>query len=418
MSAEHAVLGSLMLAPKWIPAIERMLCAADFEQDRERQLFTVIMSMDGKPVDAVSVLDAVLAKGLVRLIPGPYIHELVKGVATAVNVEFHAELVRAASRRRQQRAIGQRIIQIADEVEDPDDRADALARETLALDLMVDAASFDAPIEGLSSWSDFIGKHGGAVRKWIVPGAISASDVWMILAPMGAGKTTLSRQVAWCVAAGINPFNPIQHFTPMRSLVVDLENDPGEAADESAPYLAQVKRLGDFDDDRAQIWEHIEGLNVRKRADAKELERAVVAAKPDIICLGSVNNVYSKGNSDWDTCADEVRSVFNHIRRRYGCALWLEHHMSKSAMGTNNESPYGSMIWSAWATHGRVLSRAIDSPGSPFRFNSPFRGDRGKRDMPVGFTRGGKLPWSSIFEPAELELLTEAATRDVPSSGR
>jgi hypothetical protein len=54
--------------------------------------------------------------------------------------------------------------------------------------------------------------------------------------------------------------------------------------------------------------------------------------------------------------------------------------------------------------------------GNVFRFaTSPnFRGDRGQRDLPIGLTRGsgsgGFLPWMPIFDEAELEVLTAAAS--------
>lgn len=412
LTSEQQVIGSVLIAPKYLPAVERMLTELDFADHRHQKLWNVLTGMRaaGKAIDALTVDAEAAALGFGRESGGAlYLHELTSSVVTPANVEYHAELVRDASRRRSAWKLGQRIQQIAAEIADPDRMADALARESIALDLFVNDQGSDAPVEDLQSWDDFINRHGGVARKWVIPGVISSSDVWMILAPMGAGKTTLSRQVAWCAAAGINPFNPLERFEPKRSLVVDLENDPGEAADESSSYLAQVKRLGDFDPDRAQVWSHVEGLNVRTRAGAQLLERAVAQARPDIVCLGSLNNVYSKGGSDWDTCADEVRAVFNSIRKRYGCALWLEHHMAKAVMGTASESPYGSMIWAAWATHGRVLSRAVDNPASPFVFRAPFRGDRGKRDAPVGFYRGGKLPWTAIHDPGELEILTEAA---------
>jgi hypothetical protein len=53
-----------------------------------------------------------------------------------------------------------------------------------------------------------------------------------------------------------------------RSLLIDLENDEGMAADESVDWYARFDSLGEGVGDRGWVWSHPQGLNVRDAADA------------------------------------------------------------------------------------------------------------------------------------------------------
>lgn len=409
IDAEKAVLGAMLIAPKAIPAVARMLVASDFYQPRNESLYALLLRLhdDGVTLDPVVVAAQVATAGLTNLIEGIYLHELVSNVLTASNVEYHADLVKAASRRRSAQQIATRIGQTADQVIDHDHFLDALARESLALNVLIEERALDAPLEGLYTWDGFIEKFAGQNRDWVVPGLISLKDVVMCLAPPGAGKTTLSRQLAWCIASGIHPFT-LERIQPQRTLLVDFENDEGEAADESAEFLSRIRRIGDWDPDRAHIWAWPQGENIRTREGAARLEQAISETRPRFVAIGSLYKAAPRMGTDWDTAADEGRAAFDKLRNRHRFALWIEHHMPKAQGGGKSPTPFGSMIWESWPSHGRILQRTTKGPNGPFSFTAPFRGDRGKRDYPVGFTRGGKLPWTAVFHQSDLDALTEA----------
>jgi len=232
-----------------------------------------------------------------------------------------------------------------------------------------------------------------------------------VLAPPGAGKTTLSRQLCLAIAAGVHPFILAERIPPVTTLLVDLEVDPSTAADETEPLLGQVSRFGELDDSRAWIWSHIQGLNLRRPADARAFEAVVAEVKPGFVAIGSLykTGVQAKAGESDLVAAGEVREVFDRLRRRYDFALWIEHHMPKAADGGRKKNPFGSSVWEWWPSHGRVLERTSENPAAPFSFSATFRGDRGKRAYPVGFTRGGQLPWSPVWDESELQVLTEGA---------
>lgn len=216
----------------------------------------------------------------------------------------------------------------------------------------------------------------------------------------------LSRQVALTVASGVHPFMPSRRVEPKRTLLVDLENPESTVRRQShEPYYA-IRHLADGEavGDRGWIWTHTAGLNIRKRQDAALLERVVSDTRPDLVCIGSLYNVFARGSSDWDTAAEEAIAVLNRIRSRYGCALWIEHHMPRASEGGHRQSPFGSTLWERWPSYGRVISRI----GGDFYDFAVFRGDReAGREFPPGLRRGGKTPWTAIWDADELELIRQ-----------
>lgn len=415
IDAEKSVIGAMLIAPKAVTEARELLTAGDFYREQHRLLFDVMCRMvdTGKPVDAVTVAAELLAVGKIRQVGGhPYLHTLMAEVPTASNVAYYADEVRKTARRRRVIEACTRAIQAAASPSDDDAFLDVTAASALALDLVVDEKPANEPIPDLVTWRQYIEQNTGQqAPPAVVPGLINQADVWMILAPPGAGKTTLSRQVCHCVAAGIHPFDWGHKITPKRTLMIDLEVDPATGAEESSGPLAQVERMGDYEDDRAWIWPHVQGLNLRRREDQQMFERVIERTRPDLVVLGSLykTGVQAKGGESYEVAANEVRDFLDRMRRRWRFALWIEHHMPKAADGGRKPNPFGSSTWEWWPSHGRVLERAAPAASGPFRFSAPFRGDRGVRRVPVGFQRGGKLPWTPIWDEAELELCIEAA---------
>jgi hypothetical protein len=131
------------------------------------------------------------------------------------------------------------------------------------------------------------------------------------------------------------------------------------------------------------------------------------------VCIGPLYKAAPKGRDDYDTAADEARAVFDRIRARHNCGLFIEHHMSRQS-AQSGQSPYGSTIWERWPSHGRVL-RDID--GTHYELAMPFRADRSYREWPVGLHRGGELPWLPI-EQGDMDWHMERAKGSRSSNGR
>jgi len=136
------------------------------------------------------------------------------------------------------------------------------------------------------------------------------------------------------------------------------------------------------------------------------LDAVITKANPDVVAFGSLYKSFVR-SGDWDQSAGEAREVLDRLRAKHQIAFWIEHHMPKAQDGGRKPTPFGSSMWEWWTSHGRVLEHTSAHPQAPYRFSAPFRGDRGSRESPVGFTRGGRIPWMSVWDEDELNYLIQ-----------
>jgi len=400
---ERSVLACALQSPQGFTDARAVVGTSDFPTDSAAQLLWSVccdIADTGTTVDPMIVLAELTRRGE-RRIDATELHALYALPVVAGNATHYARQVRAASRRRQLAMVGARLAQVAEDVPDLDDALTAAARESLALQLLVDEVE-TGPVDGLSTWDEFLGQPDRS-EDWIVPGLLERMNLVMILARPGSGKSWLSRQVCLAVAAGVHPFRPHTRIDAQSTLLIDLENTPSMVRRQTRPLVSSVTALGDWSPDRAHIWARPDGINIRKHADAQLLERVIADTRPALVGIGSLWNLAERGRDDWDTTAGETIAVLNRIRRRYRCAFWIEHHMPK---GSENRTPFGSSMWERFVEYGRVIDRKGPNVYALENFRSS---DRDVREWPAGLYRGGTLPWTPIYDQEELELIIEAS---------
>lgn len=411
VDAERGVLATVLSDPARLDTLRLTLDGSEFYDPRHELLWSIVCDLADAhvtPDPAAVVAELGRRRKLDRFDNGGYVASLYSlGLGTGT-VSYHVAQLRDAAKVRAVQAAHTRLGQHLDAWAangDIDTLLDQAAKQSVALSLAVDDPGADAPVAGVVTWEQFT-VNADSRARWIVPGLLRVGDAVLVLGAAGSGKSMLSRQVAMCLAAGVHPFK-LHRIDPVRTLLVDLENSPDQTAEESSGLLAGVRRLGD-PEGRGFIWPHPEGLNLRTHADAALLERVIVQTEPQVLCMGSLYNAYRRGRDDWDTAAEDVQAVLKRLRARYGLGLWLEHHMPRGKDGAGHSgSPYGGTAWEKWPTHGRWLRRGSER-GDVFLLAATFRGDRGERDLPAGLRRGGRLPWTAVYDEAELELLIEA----------
>lgn len=414
VEAEQAVLGSVLLSADALQTARSMLGSGDWYRPAHEQLWSLILELSdrGEPVDALTVYAEVMHTGKARTMPATYLHTLVSAVPTVANVAHYAQQVIEAADLRRLIYVHTHGTQRAYEIgEGASARSigELVDESRLQLELVQRSRVGDGEIPGLKTWYEFFAEHAGHERNWVVPGLIGRKDVWMILAPPGAGKSTLSRQLAWSVAAGRHPFRPELPIQARATLLVDLENDEGQAADDAIAFYGRIEALSPEVGERGHIWSRPQGINLSESDDVALFDEVLRRTKPELVTFGSLTNSAPR-RGDWDQLASLIRDVLNRMRTKYQFALWLEHHMPKAGEGGRRESPFGSQIFESWPSHGRVLAKTAEkSTRSPYSFRAPFRGDRGTRTMPIGFTRGGAHAWTPIWDQGELDVLTEQA---------
>jgi hypothetical protein len=417
LASERAVLAGMLNSAGATDEARLRLPAAAFYNPRHAILYSLMLGIAeaGLVVEPMTVHAELQRRGQVTDEVDVYQLHLT-GFLVAGNLAWHIQQIRHTARLRTAREVNVRLAQRLTSG-DPDDAFMAIAQASLELELVADPID-DEAVEGLTTWADFHQRYErDDAAHWAVPGLLRRQDIMFVLAAPGVGKSYLSRQVVQCLAAGVHPFT-LDPIAPVRTLLIDLENAPSQVAFENRPSFQQIERMSsDVGEvgDRGWIWMHQEGLNLRTPEHARLLEQVIAQTRPDVVAFGSLYNAYKRGNDGWDTAAEDVQDVLKKLRKRYDLTFWIEHHMVRAQGGGHTGAPFGGTSWEKWPTHGRILERARDEHGqlcraSVYQFaSSPnFRGDRGERELPVGFRRGGRLPWMPIWDEAELDLLAKA----------
>lgn len=114
--AECAILGAILVEPAALNLAEDVLRASDFGSQRHRRIFSAMvrLSEDGQAIDLVSLRERLSMEGALIEAGGvEYLASLVDGMPRGTNVTEWAEIVHDKSRRRQAKALGERLAQLA-----------------------------------------------------------------------------------------------------------------------------------------------------------------------------------------------------------------------------------------------------------------------------------------------------------------
>lgn len=138
IEAEQSVLGSLMLKPDaWFDVID-ILGVNDFYRSEHKIVFEAMDALwrDNKPIDAITVSDALSSKGQLDRIGGAaFLAELVETTPGTANAPAYARIVRDRSTLRQLIRAGQRITEAGFEPSgrNSDDLVEEAEREVFAI---------------------------------------------------------------------------------------------------------------------------------------------------------------------------------------------------------------------------------------------------------------------------------------------
>jgi hypothetical protein len=226
---------------------------------------------------------------------------------------------------------------------------------------------------------------------WLVPGLLERGDRLILTGPEGGGKSTLLRQLADQLGAGIDPFT-LDKIDPVRVLVVDLENSRRHVRRELRPLRIQAgDRL-----ERGQVRIVIEpaGIDLFGHApDVTWLGDRIDAAKAELVLIGPLYKL-ATGAPTSEEVARKVTAALDRLPADHGFALIMEAHSPHAAQGGRRpERPYGASLWMRWPEFGLYL----DKNGQL----SHWRGARDERDWPEALRRGGPWPWSPETDPRE-----------------
>lgn len=396
LDAEKALLGALIALPERIPDACRIVATTDFYSPAHQATFEALVALhsSGQQVSERAVLSAVQKAGV------PMQAADVIGMVATVSVGWKAaaETVCDRAERRHVLAVAREAAkQAVDLAVDPWDAASTASVRLAELNRPVD----DAPAD-LVTLDEVADEDPEQTAPWVIPDLLRVGWRAVIVAGEGAGKSWITSQMAVAAAQGVHPWTPTVRFQPCRALIADYEN-PRDALQTRFRSLRGYARelVGDtYDPSRMRLLHREGGVELRGRRDKSELEAAIAAHRPQIVCAGPVYKMFLKGHREMEEDAvRELIAVLDDLRTRYGFALVLEHHVPQ---GDDNRSmrPIGTSLWRRWPEVGIGLP---SEDGGRRLAVEDWRGKRVASKWPLRFDReirGRRWPWHADFGEA------------------
>jgi replicative DNA helicase len=381
-----------------IEDVASLLTPDDFYRPLNGLVYGTIIDLwkSGQPADPTTVYDLLRKHDSLQ---ASDLVEMQARVPATSNAGKYARIIQEHAARRKLVKCGSELIDMAQGVDDPIDVLDAHRAQ---LDTV------DVPLAGDSDvidMSDFL-EMPLPELEWLIPGITGPDWRIVVVAGEGVGKSVLLRQIGTCAAYGVDPFGRIGlRYEPVRSLVVDLENPERQVHKVMAPLWRRAVELSGAGPmqrrERMYLWHRPGGIDLRKRADRAAFEKALLRARPQLVCIGPLYKATLKRpNEGWDEVAATTQRVLDDLRTRYGFALILEDHApQEEGKRIRSIRPMGSSLWLRWPEIGIALEAADgEDPHEPRLVDvKRYRGDRLETEWPKRLQRNNKPGWRGVF---------------------
>jgi replicative DNA helicase len=389
--AEECLVGSILLhGSKIMGELRSMITPADFFNMRVSHTFQAMESLHDKgfEINTVTVAEQLRSSNhewdtaLIDLI------EWMAGTPTLQNFVDYASIVIEYS-------IKRKVTQLAAEITD-------FTAGDFDLDEVLDLAesrleNLERPIvDGFTTISaqDLISEPAPELL-WLVPELFTIDSRCIIVAPEGAGKSVLMRQIATAIAMGIHPFRR-SATSAHRVLFVDLENPRHVVQDSFSKCFAfMAENENQFNKSTLDLLLKPEGLDLRSRRDLAMLESVLQRHRPEVVFIGPLYKLARRKARETDEeMARDLQDILDDLRTRYSFALIMEHHAPQAQGGVRDLRPYGSSYWLRWPDLG--VSFGIDPQDQNRRVMGRWRGHRHTSKWPKSFrvgTASEKRPW-------------------------
>lgn len=393
LDAEEALLGAAMLSTDALETAATEVESEDFYLPSHQAIHTTLRKLWESGIvrpDPVLVADELSAQNLLEQVGGTAQLQAIQAMtpSTSNSSRYAQIVVEMATLRRLLRAsweIGQLAFDHQGNVAETVD----LARHMIGqVELPVNGGIPSADVARFLEVED---KY-----DWLVPGLLERRDRVIVTGGEGNGKSTLLRQLAVMLAAGMHPFR-FYHTDPVRVLVVDVENSPAQIRRAIEPLVKTASRRESWNPDNLRIEVRSEGLDLTQRHDARWLMERVAANRPDVLLTGPIYKLMT-GNPIDEEPARKVARLFDMLRAKYDVTCILEAHAAKAANGApRNLAPYGASLWLRWPEFGYGMRPDTDAghiDGRPAAvFWEPWRGARDQREWPARLSSDGAEFW-------------------------
>lgn len=341
-----------------------------------------------QPIDALLVNAELQRRGTLGRVGPAYVHDLPIAISELLD-GYLDELVRALRLRRLS-AVGAQLSARAEaDGADPGEVARLMVSSGQAV---LDAQEADGDITTQTLGEFLAGED--PEYDWVVPGLLERADRLILTGSEGLGKSTLFRQMAVTVAAGVHPFTG-KHIRPQVALYVDCENGPSHMRRKLRGLAIQARQYGGGADRTMFVEGKHEGLDLTRGPDAAWLVRTVSAIQPAVLFTGSLYKMFEADPSKEEP-ARAVAAVLDRCRAAANCAVVIEAHSGHGTGmdGKRNVRPNGSSLWLRWPEFGYGIRPGKGmTPQNRFVDFVGWRGDRDERSWPKHLQAGGVWGW-------------------------
>ena len=211
--------------------------------------------------------------------------------------------------------------------------------------------------------------------EWVVQDLLERGDRMIITGPEGHGKSLLTRQLAICAAAGLDPFTSA--FRPPQSvLYVDCENSKRTSRRHfrGLAYIGEQMCQRRVPEGGLRLIHRPEGLNLAGE-DGPWLENQVAAHKPDLLVVGPLYRLHVVDANE-ETAARAIVNALDRARLTVNCALLVEAHSPHAEAGRARPlRPAGSSLFLRWPEFGFGLRPWSAQHAQPARDHGQWERD-------------------------------------------
>lgn len=397
--AERAVIAAVLLDPTCHRFADEHITHTDFADPTLGAVYDLVTTLTktNPHTDSTLVLQELQRRKAARdgtRYPDPTTLGALIGHGSPATVDQYAVVVRRESVRRQAVTAMHRAAMDAQHGEEP----------TVALTTGIDA---------LRAVRDGTRRHDMDARplgdilaepdeyEWVIAGLLEAKDRMILTGAEGAGKSTLTRQVAVCAAAGVHPFTHHQ-IPPVRVIVVDAENSERQWRRNVRALTVQARHMGSVDPAEAMRVACVKRMDITTDRDLGALHALLDEHDPELLVIGPLYRLVPFAITNDDHAAP-VLAALDSLRDR-GPALVMEAHAGHALTrgGERDLRPRGSSALMGWPEFGFGLELERPDPDIPVEeqpragFLRRWRGDREERSWPEKVRRGGVFPWEPM----------------------
>lgn len=194
-------------------------------------------------------------------------------------------------------------------------------------------------------------------KSYVIPNVLARGDRLLVTGFEGHGKSTLLRQLAVQVAAGVHPWTGLP-MPPQKVLMIDCENHPDQVLTSWQDLLGLAARHdAPMQPDQLIILEEWDNeLDLTSEDGHDWMMERIHAYKPDMVVMGPLYNMSNRDLKD-DETVRKIKKVVNEARGICGTAFIMEHHAPHKGPSDQVRSvrPYGSSTFLKWPDFGYGL---------------------------------------------------------------